>query len=153
MPTCPCFQLFSMNFLAHLALTGTSGIQMARRINNLAQFELVVAELCPKNRPNFINMFSPSWSQLARCLHNFSRPKCRITLETSSTSHIRLLEYLPTVRAAQEIHENMAPNLPKFNPYEQKLPQHESACNRPSDVRICITLHTGFNSEILSRAP
>ena len=88
MSTCPSFQLFSMNFLAHLALTGTSGIQMARLIHNLAQFELAVAKLCPKNQPKSINSFRPSWSQLARCLHNFSRPKCRITLETSSTSHL-----------------------------------------------------------------
>ena len=122
----PSFQFCSMNFLPRLALAGTSGMQMARRIHNLAQFELAVAELCPKNRPKTINMSSPSWSQLARCLHNFSRPKCRITLETSSTSHIELLGAPPTVRAAQEIHENMAPNMAKFDPYEQNLPKHES---------------------------
>ena len=126
MQMCPSFQLFSMDFLAHLALTDTSGIQMARLIHNLAQFELVVAELCPKNLPKTTNSFRPSWTQLARCLHNSSRPKCRITLETSSTSHMRLLEAPPKVRAAQEIHENAAPNLAKFDSYEQKLLQHES---------------------------
>ena len=126
MPTCPCFQLFSMNFLARLGLTGTSGIEMARLMNNLAQFELVVAGLCPKKRPKTTNNVRPSWSQLARCLHNFSRPKCRITLETSSTNHVCSSGSLPTVRAAQEIHENVAPDLPKPDPYEQKLPHHES---------------------------
>ena len=141
-----------MNFMAHLGPTGTSGTQITQRINKLAQFELVVAELCQKKRPKSINMFSPSWSQLARCLHNFSRPKCRITLETSSTSHIRFLESPPTVRAAQEIHENTTPNLPKFDPYEQKVAQHEWPWNRPSAIRIGITLHAEFNSEILARA-
>ena len=138
---------FSMDFLGHLSLPTTSATLRTCHTNNLTQFELAVAELCRKKRPNFTNSFCPSWCQLFRWLQIFSRPKCRITPETSSASHMEERGPPLTVHAAQEKRENMTLNLSKFDSYDKKMPHRETQRNRSSKALFCITLHTEFKSQ------
>ena len=58
--TCPCLQLFPMNVLEHETFSPVSGTLRTRYTNSFMQFELVVAELCPKNRPKTTNNFGPN---------------------------------------------------------------------------------------------
>ena len=104
-------QTFSYKFLEHLGYSTTCIWYRTRSTNNLSQNELVQLELCSKMSPNILNNFDPMLIHFARWLPK-SRATCRITLETSSTSHLENPICWATMRAAQRKHEILDQNMP-----------------------------------------
>ena len=75
-----CSPTFSMNFLEHETFSPVSGTLRTRYKQNVMQFELVNAELCPKTDQNAQIILAQLDVILALVRKNFSCTKCRITL-------------------------------------------------------------------------
>ena len=115
-------------------------------------------------RKNIFN-WDPSWRHFALRCHNSSYAKCRITLETSSTSHFTVcLSWItletsstshmvafcayPTVRAAQPNDENMTPKCVQNCIVRSKPRKYEMPRNRSWNASICIILCTGHSYQL-----
>ena len=99
-----------MDFLEHPVCSQTCVWYRTRTTNNLSQNELMKLELCPNNRPKFINNFGPTLSHLARWFPK-SRVWYRITLRDKLYESLVEFEFvLDSARSATE-----TPNLtPKY---------------------------------------